>query len=241
MEIRKIFLLTFIVMANTLYSQRNVLDSYPYQQNFYVGGLDGLKREMVKIVKEQNILPCERSDEKYTIEVLVNEDSSINYIRNSDTLMVHNNKCAFDISLKVISYLKEWIPAKVNNVNVAAIAKIKIDPFQLYHSKEDPSKNEIKRPVYKKGMEDFEYRLGVIFKDKMKVDEHIKVDFTVNEAGIIENVKITGEYSDIEKRNLGREISQTIKGWIPATFNGIPIKSTVGVPISRPKDPYFTL
>lgn len=149
--IRNILLQASFCCINRAYAQIEVLDRYPFGQDFYAGGLNQLNKEMVKIFKDQKLQPCERTEERYNVQIIIYEDSKISYVKDFDTLEVQKNKCAFDLSRKIFPYLKRWMPAKENGKVIAAITKIEIKPFYLYHSKEDPAKNETKSPSFKKG------------------------------------------------------------------------------------------
>ncbi|MCU7614653.1 hypothetical protein N0B16_09425 [Chryseobacterium sp. GMJ5] len=231
--INRIILLICIISANQIFAQKEVLGQYPMGQNFYIGGIDGLNKEMVKIVKEQNIPPCENIAEEYTVQVLVNEDSSINYVKDFDSIKIQKNKCAFDISRKLIPNLKRWIPAKEQDKFVAAIAKIEIKPFYLYYSKDEPRKNETKNPVYSKGMASFGNEVTSIFQSRINKNEDKRsaLLFVVNEKGEMEDFKIEGDYTESEKKSIIKDLSRIKGKWQPATFNGIPIKTRLRQPL----------
>lgn len=227
MKAKQCLLLILLIVTNLLYAQKEVLESYPPQQNFYVGGLTGLNKEMVKIVKEQNLLPCDGEEERYVITILVNEDKSINYVKDADSVEIQKNKCAFDYGRKIFPFLKSWIPAREDGKLVSAITKIMIEPFFLYHSKEDLSKNEFKKVEYKGGINSFRNKVKNIFEDRIKKNENkwTGLTFSINKKGEIEDVELMGAFSDIEKKKIIYDII-SIKGtWKPATFNGVPFKS----------------
>lgn len=232
----KIFLLCICIVPTVLINaQIEVLDKYPYGQDFYAGGRNQLNKEMVKVVKEQKLLSCEKSEEQYDIQILVNKDSSINYVKDFDSVKINNNKCAFDFSRKIIPYLKRWIPAKENGSYVAAIATISIQPFYLYHSKDDPSKNESKSPTYKRGMENFSEEIKSIFQDKLRKNENrsIELIFTVNEYGDMQDFIVTGDFSERDKKDVIRSLSKIKGKWNPATFNGIALRTKLRQPITQ--------
>ena len=226
MKNNRLLLLILIITTNLLYAQKEVLETYPSEQNFYVGGLAGLNKEMVKIVKEQSLLPCD-DVQKYVINILVNEDKSINYVKDPDTVGIQKNKCAFDYSRKIFPYLKNWIPARQNGKLVSAIAQVMVEPFFLYHSKDDLSKNEFKKVEYKGGINSFRNKVRNIFEDRIKKNENkwTGLSFTINKKGEIEDVELLGFFSDIEKKKIIYDILRIKGTWQPATFNGIPFKS----------------
>ena len=231
--ITKILTLISIISINLFFAQKEVLDGYPYGQDFYAGGKNELEKEMVRIVKEQKLLPCENNEEQYFVQILVNEDSSINYVKDMDSLNINKNKCAFDFSRKIFPHLKRWIPAKENGKYVSAITLVQINPFYLYHSKDDPKKNEMKNPTYKKGMNAFMEESRKIFEQTIRRNEDRKGDitFTVNEKGEMENIIISGDFSENDKKNIINSFSRIKGQWNPATFNNIPVKTKLRQPI----------
>ncbi|WBV59154.1 hypothetical protein PFY12_08760 [Chryseobacterium camelliae] len=235
--IRNLFLLMLLGLMNVLYAQTEVLERYPYGQDFYAGGMNQLKKEMVKIVKEQNLAPCE-GYEKYYMPIVVYENATINYVKDFDTLEIQKNKCAFDFGRKIIPHLKRWIPAKENGKFIAAITKVEIQPFFLINSREDPSKNEIKNPVYIKGMRRFSDEVSSIFARKIKKNEDKRsfLAFVVNEKGEMQDFKVGGDYTESEKNDIIRELSKIKGKWTPATFNGIPLKYRLVQPLAQEFD-----
>ncbi|MBW7675181.1 hypothetical protein [Chryseobacterium chendengshani] len=233
--IYRVILFISILSGNQVFAQRDVLDQYPIGQDFYAGGINELNKELVKIVKEHKFLPCENISEEYTVQILVNENSTINYVKDFDSVNIQRNKCAFDFSRKLIPYLKRWMPAKEQDKFVAAIAKIGIKPFYLYYSKDDPRKNETKNPVYSKGMEDFGSEVSSIFQAKINKNEDKRtvLTFVVNEKGEMEDFKIDGDYTASDKNSMIKALSRIKGKWQPATFNGIPFKTRLRQPLRQ--------
>ena len=48
-------------------------------------------------------------------------------------LNIQKNKCAFDLTKKILPYLEKWQPAKVDGKEVNAIAQFIIDPYFLFY------------------------------------------------------------------------------------------------------------
>ncbi|WP_123905753.1 hypothetical protein [Chryseobacterium sp. ERMR1:04] len=233
--IRKVFILIFIISTVLISAQREVLDQYPHGQYFYAGGINEFNKEVVKVVKQQKLLPCENVGEKYTIPIIVNENSTINYIKDFDTITIQKNKCAFDFARKIMPHLKRWIPAKENDKYIASITKIEIKPFYLYYSKDDPRSNEMKNPVYEKGMKSFASEIIFIFNKKVKKneDKYASLTFVVNEKGEMEGFEIEGNYTENEKKDIVDELSRIKGKWKPASFNGIPLKFKLRQPLRQ--------
>ncbi|MFS4472719.1 hypothetical protein [Chryseobacterium sp. T20] len=193
---------------------------------------------MVKVVKEQKLLPCEKSEERYNVQILVYENSTINYVKDFDTVDIQKNKCAFDFSRKIIPHLKRWMPAKVNGKFIGAITKIEINPFYLVNSNDDPSKNKRKNPTFKKGIEAFGFEIKSIFERYIvkNEDKRTVLTFIVNEKGEMENFVIEGDFSDFDKKSIINSLSKIKGKWNPATFNNIPIRARIKQPVFQEFD-----
>ncbi|MBB6371126.1 hypothetical protein [Chryseobacterium shigense] len=235
MTIIRIFFVFILTIPFQLYAQIDVLDSYPVGQDFYVGGRKALVKEMVAIVKKEGLLPCANTEENYTVNILVYADSSINYIKDFDTVNINKNKCAYDFSRQVIPYLKKWLPAKENGKFIGAIAKVSIQPFILYYSKEDPKDNKIIDPYYKRGLSDFAEDVEKIMQDfiKRNEDRRTYLTFVVNEEGVMQDFEIEGDYSDTERKRMIDRFSRLKGKWEPGTFNGMPRKVYIKQLISQ--------
>ncbi|WP_426481396.1 hypothetical protein [Chryseobacterium sp. R2ACT005] len=236
--IKKILLLIAFFTVKLIFAQKEVLDQYPRGQDFYAGGFNQLNKEMVKIVKEQKLLPCEKSEERYNIQILVYENSTISYVKDFDTVEIQKNKCAFDFSRKIIPHLKRWMPAKGNGKFVAAITKIEINPFYLVNSYDDPSKNKKENPTFKKGIEAFGLEVKSIFEKYIKKneDKRASVTFVVNENGGMEDFNLEGDFSDFDKKDIINSLSRMKGKWNPATYNNIPIRTKIRQPIFQQFD-----
>jgi hypothetical protein len=232
---RKFLLIICCVFVNLAFAQKEVLNSYPPGQDFYAGGGYQLFIEMVKIVKEHDLPPCENRGERYDLKILIYENSTISYVKDFDSIEIQKNKCAFDLSRKIIPHLKRWVPAKEEGKFVAAIAKININPLYLHYSKDDPRKNEENMPTFKKGMQAFGVEVKSIFEKKIKRNEDKRtfLKFAVNENGDMEDFQIQGSYTDSEKKEIINQLSKIKGKWNPATFNGLPFKYWLRQPITQ--------
>lgn len=233
--IKKFLLFIVFFSMHSIFAQKEVLDSYPPGQDFYAGGKNQLFKEMVKVIKEQNLTPCENKTERYNLQILIYENSTISYVKDFDSIEIQKNKCALDFSRKIIPHLKRWIPAKEEGKFVAAITKININPFYLYYSKDDPKKNEEKIPTFKKGMQAFLYEVKSVFENKIKRNEDKRawLKFAVDENGDMKDFQIEGNYTENEKNEIINELSRIKGKWNPATFNGIAFKYWFKQPITQ--------
>lgn len=211
------------------YAQLEVLENYPKGQYFYIGGPGELDKDMIKAVKNSVMSPCDKKDEKYVVKILIKADLTINYVKDFDTVNINKNKCAYDFSRKIMPSLKRWIPAKEGGIPVGAIVDVLIDPFFLYYSKEDPKDNKKTSAEFKKGKKNFAFQIESIAEKYINLNQDKKtfITFVINEEGIMEDFVVVGDYSDLEKQNMIRDLSRISGGWEPASFNDIPVKSKI--------------
>ncbi|WP_156104429.1 hypothetical protein [Chryseobacterium populi] len=172
------------------------------------------------------------------MKILVYADASISYVKDFDSLNIEKKKCAFDFGRKLIPYLKRWVPAKEDDKFVGAIANVEINPFLLYYSKDDPKDNIFTYPEFKKGLPAFSYEVRRIFEQKIRKNEdrYGSFSFTINEKGIMEDIKVEGEYTDQEKKQLASDLSKIKGEWNPASYNGIPRKYTLRQSVTQQFD-----
>lgn len=226
---RKIFLLILFVLYNLLQAQQleEVLGSYPKGQDFYKGGPKSLFIEMKGIIFEQNLKPCLNSEETYALPVIVKPDSTISFVKDFDSVNIAKNKCAYYMGRKIVPHLKNWVPARENNVNVSAITEILIYPFFLENFNTDIKKNIITQVKHSKGSEYFAREVRYIFfKEIGENDGRLStLVFTITEGGNMEDLYVEGpNLTEINKKNIIRKVLQIKGKWTPATLNGVPFK-----------------
>ncbi|PZU14883.1 MAG: hypothetical protein DI622_13050 [Chryseobacterium sp.] len=216
-------------LMNVMYAQTEILEKYPYGQDFYVGGLNGLNKEMRTVLKENKLKPCVNDEEKYLVSVLVNPDKTIQFVKDFDTINIEKNKCAYNLSKKILRYLKNWIPAKVNEGNVKAIASFTVNPYFLFNNKvKKIYGNKDIEPVFERGASSFQREVKKILESYIKENinsRKISIMFVINENGMFENLRILNlQIDEITEKDLIKDIL-SIKGkWTPGTRNGMPIR-----------------
>lgn len=222
-------------MFNIFYSQQDVLEKYPFGQEFYVGGNRGLIMEMVKITKSKNLTPCENNQERYRMSILVNANGSINYVKEDDALKISQSKCAYAFGRKIFPSMKRWIPAKINNQYIGAITHILVDPFFLLNSRDDPNNNIYTQPKFKKGIYRFSSEVKRIFESSIKEneDKYSAIVFFVDETGKTIDFSVEGNYSENEKKNFVKSLSKINVSIEPGTFNTIPVKTKMRLPLRQ--------
>ena len=62
---------------------------------------------------------------------MVKPDSKVSFVKDFDTININNNKCAYDLSKKVLPHLKRWKPAEVNKEKVSALFTFEFFPDDL--------------------------------------------------------------------------------------------------------------
>lgn len=233
--LKKAGFLMLLMTFNMLYNQEIILEKYPYGQEFYAGGNRGLIMEMIEITRSKKLFPCENKHEKYVMPILINSNGSINYVKEDDTLKISQNRCAYDFGRKIFPNMKRWMPAKSNDQYVGAIINVLVDPFFLLNSKDDPSKNIYTQPRFKKGMYKFSNEVRKIFESSIKENEDklSSIVFFVNETGKTVDFSVEGNYSEYEKKNFIKELSKINIQIEPGTFNSIPIKTKMRLPLRQ--------
>ena len=128
------------------YNAQDVLGHYPLNQHPYIGGQNALEKELVASFKILGLTDCP-TEQEYEMPVLVEADSSIKFVKDFDTININKNKCAFEIGRKLVPNLKRWIAANIDGKFYPAITKIKIAPYFLTNSKENPKENIIRKYI----------------------------------------------------------------------------------------------
>lgn len=225
----KVILLLSTIFSVFLKSQ-DVYEKYPLGQNFYKDGINGLNKDIRKIIKQYKLKPCENGDETYIASVLVNQESKIQFVKDFDTINIRKNKCAYEFTKSVLPYLERWLPAKVEGKKVNAIAAFTINPYFLFNHKYWYDEKN-KAPVYEKSLADFQYEVKEIIEKKIKEnisDRRISMSVVISENGKLEDVIINNlQLNEITEKELKRDIL-SIKGkWKPGLINGIPVRYTL--------------
>ena len=221
-----VLLINFVCLleANT---HAQVYPSYPFGQNFYEDGIDGLTADMIEAVREKKLKKCSNIDEVYSPSVLVYPDGKINFVKDFDSLTIEKNKCAYEFTKNILSSLKRWKPAIVNSIEVKAITKFKVIPFLLYHSKKKPEENIITPPVYSNGTEELDKKVRIVLTKDVLVNttEYNFIVFVISEKGKILDAFLSSNQIDrYYATSLASKIKTLSGDWAPATFNSVPMK-----------------
>ena len=232
-SIKKAIILFFFISFNLSHSQQ-IIELYSAAEPFYKDGEQGLLLDMIRIAKENDMQPCP-VEEAYSPSVLVNVNSKINFVQDFDSLNIAKNKCAFDFTKKILPHLKNWKVLNRKGANYPAIAKFKVQPFFIYHSEIDPTKNKTTLPVFPKGINNFRQYVGDIFSRELKENKRTSysLTFVIDENGDMKDVDIV-VYPVQKMKNKDELIRQILKmsgKWKPATFNNANIKYSMRLPL----------
>lgn len=223
---KSVIFILFLMVFSVVNGQ--VLFRYPKGQKSYNGDF---YKDFHQILKEDNIKPCENKKELLYLRILVNEDSTINYIYDPNEYRIENNKCTFGVIKEVISKMKGWVPAQVDGENVKATTPIIIYLDDLFNYKEGYNPDDYIQdsdfkdyiPVFRKKVADYAYQY--ISRYSANGIVKVKVAFEMGEEGRIKSV-FTVESSGNE--NFDKEFERAIldmknKKWKPMYYRGIPI------------------
>lgn len=232
--------LTAIFLSAAAFSQAQILDSYPRNDDFYYGGQAQFFRDFHKIAMEKNIQPCENKDEIYMVKLIIDEKGEIKYVRDADNINVaQSNKCAYDMGLKVLKYMNKFKPLTVNGEKVQSMTSFYLIPDVLLKNFNENFIVIEKAPAYK-GLPDvgiMQFRKDVVSKIyindfKWNQDFRLEVRFMVNTDGTIQDVKLE-ESSGVPEfdRRIVSAVQNLKRKWTPATINNIPVRYRFRLPL----------
>ena len=229
-----LLLIAVVLFSNVVAQEQPSIFEFPQDQDYYSGGKPQLYREMHQILKDQKFTNCSES-ESYEASVLIAENSKVRFVKDFDSATIEANKCAYDMFRKVLPHLKNWKPASVQGQPVQAIAKIPFLPSVLFENYVDGL--VIKSPTnaeFPGGIRAFRrefanhFDLSAIGRGGRAVS--VEIGFVVNQQGIIEDVNIAGNDKQLIKE-AHRAIDKIKAKWVPATFNGLPVRARFRLPI----------
>ncbi len=108
---KNLYLLTILICS--FYKAQ--YDYFPKDQSPYVNGIENYYKDFHKILVEKNIKTCSNIDELYNFKVLINPDSTVKYVKETDEKDLQENKCAHDLAREVAKYQPGWNPAKLHD------------------------------------------------------------------------------------------------------------------------------
>lgn len=235
--IKKIFILIFIISIKLLYSQNEVLDEYPKNQEFYEGGAVSFYKEIHEYLENNKFSECD-AKEIYQPRIIVTKDAFVKLVQDGDTENIKNNKCAYDLAKEVVKNLKHWKPAEVKGRKIGALTEFIFYPKDVMSNYRENYKADtfITHAQYPDGnkvfSKDFHDNFMVLFED-YHINGDVNLEFYIDGNGHIVNPRIYPEIFDI-KFNIDflRTLSRLKKTWKPALYSNIPIKERIGMPLN---------
>lgn len=224
-------LLLFPVFA---FSQ--ILDEYPKGQAFYKDGISNFYKEAHDFLIKENAKECDAA-EIYVPRILVTSQGQVKSVKDSDTLNISKNKCAYNLSMAVLKGLKNWNPAEVKGGKLGAITDFVFYPKDLMSDYKENynAYSSVTKAEYSDGMEKFheafhDHFMSLFF--DYHINGNINIEFYVNESGEMINARI---YPAIDNKDFNKDFFRTLKRmkkkWKPALYSGIPIKQRIAFPI----------
>ena len=233
--IKKFSVLIFVCFVCFLKAQ--VLDEYPEKQDFYEGGIVNFYKEAHNYLVSNQIKECD-SKEIYQPRILITKDAIVKIIKDSDTLNISQNKCAYDVSMKIIRNLKNWKSAETKGMKMGAITEFVVYPKDLMSNyKENYNSYDLMISAqYPNGNQalknDFHDNFMSLFAD-YHINGDINLEFYVDKEGKITHPRIYPEIRD-QRFNIDflRTLSRLKKIWKPALYSNLPIKQKIVYPMN---------
>ena len=229
----KKLLLSSTLILFSMISHAQIMDEFPEGQPFYKNGLNNLYSDIHDIIMKENLKPCENKNEIYQPRILILKNGQMIVQNDYDKSAVSNNKCAYDISQKILKKLKDWQIATIKEKKIDAFSQFIIYPNDLFENY-TPSynTNDYYIPAsypggYKKFQQDMHKNLITLLQD-YDIQGKLYIDFFVDEKGNITDVKVQPEvFDNLFVMEFKRTLARIKTKWSPATFRGIPIKQRI--------------
>lgn len=229
---RKLLLIVlFLFHFSMVSSQTEILQSFPNFQLPYVGGYEAYYKDFQDIVIEKQLQPCANKSELYQFSVLVQPDSSIQFVKDLNTKVVEANKCAYNLAREVAKYQKGWNPAVVDNLKKSAVARFIIFPDDFFSNYRPGYYPAFIAPVYNNYGKDNinRFRKELVSKFDLKRFSWndiftVETEFVITKEGKLQDAILTKK-TGLEEfdRMIINTFRQMKKKWSPATINGQPI------------------
>lgn len=216
-----------------------ILDKYPYKQDFYQGGISKLYSDIHQIILDKKIEKCANPKEIYQLKLLLTKEGAIKLVKDFDTANIAANQCAYDLSKTLAINLKDkkWNPAVVKNQKFSSIVELIIFPADLFDKfRRGYKPYQFYTPAKfkdgeKKGEEEFHNTFQSLFID-YDLTGRFYLDFYIDKDGEIVSPSLQPAVTNL---TFNKEVFRTLKRlnhkWIPATFQGVPIKSKISIPL----------
>ena len=225
---KKLYIFCSLICSIFLFSQQNGIYLYPAGQEAYIGGKQELYKDLHKSLIEHHFEKCKDTLQNFKLAIIVKKDATISLIRNTDdSLKIEQNKCAYDLSKKVLPYLKNWKPSIYQNQKTAAIYEFDFIPKDLFENYQEGyigimlDKNQVHFPG---GINEFRNSIskafdssGLDFKDKFNSE----IKFSINNTGEMVNVNvISTPYNSYFEKHIISAMKKIKTKWVvPANYD----------------------
>lgn len=230
------YIVTFLLLIPSFFHAQ-VLENYPEGQNFYDGGIVNLYKDLQTVLVEKGYTPCENKKEIYTVKILVDNDKTIKLVKDSDSLNIENNKCAYETVRSALKYLNKWKPAEINGKSHSALASFTFYPNAFFgnYKKGYDILNHATPAEYPGGINSFReqfYKNVNLRSFNFNGEVKTVLKFIINREGVIEDISLeqssgNADYDDM----LIRSVKMIKKNWKPAKMHGQPVKFNFRLPI----------
>lgn len=179
---------------------------------------------------DKKLQPCEDIKQNYKVDLIVKSDSTITLIKNSDTLYIKQNKCAYEMVKKALPYLENWIPARYKEQNLNAIYTFDFSPDDIFFENEEAE--------FPGGLNEFRNKFtDNLMSSISSIDNEYKgkytfvINFTINEVGRTENIQVTSNDSNNNLLKNAENVMRKINDkWKPAKIHGVYVKYRMRIP-----------
>lgn len=235
----------FLFLMSPSFSNAQILEHYPRNQVPYIGGYESYYKDFHDIIIDQNLQPCADKTEFYQLNLLVNPDRTISFIKDHNEKNIGKNKCAYDLAREVAKYQSNWNAATVDGIPKPAVATFYIFPDDLFNRYLEGYYPAITFPAYgnyeNNGIEEF--RKGIVNRIDVRGFDwndrfNVIVEFIITKEAKIEDIVMIKSSSMIEfDKRIAYGILSTKKKWKPATINGKPIDYRYRLTLNAVTDP----
>lgn len=219
----KFCLLVILVLISsfTCGQETVIYEGYPYGQEAYVGGNKQLYKDIHQVLLDNKFEKCIDSTQSYKVKLIVKQDASILFVKNSDSVYIHKNKCAYELSKQVLKYLTNWKAAEHKTGKLNAMYEFDFFPSDLFENYEE---NYIgihidkSIPQFPGGIEEFRKQFqknfntsDINFKGTIKSE----IFFSIGLDGSLTNIIVkTNPYNSKFEKNILEAIKRIKGKWI---------------------------
>ncbi|WP_131828111.1 hypothetical protein [Elizabethkingia ursingii] len=241
---RKIYTLLLSLFCCTICFAQIVNSYYQDGQEAYPGGEVKLYKDLREVMLQKQLQKCQTNEYLY-IKLRIDVNGKPAFIKDEGNKgYIEKNPCAFNAAIKALSGISGWVPAKKGIITYNSTYEFPFFPNELlgdYNEGYMTSAHTLKAE-YEGGEDAFRKRL-VFLMDEYLGDMYrpigvFRLSFVVNEKGEMSEFDIDPkvENTGIFLKDLNSVTKKMRKGWTPAKYKGIPIRSRYTLKINFLKD-----